>query len=166
MIRFIAFTCTLLTAALCSADTVYQSTDKRGNPEFSDQQRPGARPVEVQPTNTAPGVAPTEQPTSTPEANAFTGYKTINLGVTSSIPNGLAPTTIGIDLQPALQPGHWWQLLLDGSVQAEGKTSSATIERLERGTHQLQLRVINADGAVIGTSVDKEVFVFWPGGNR
>jgi hypothetical protein len=170
MTRFSAFTCTLFASALftaqaCTADTVYQSTDKRGNPVFTDQPQPNARPVEVQPTNTTPSLTPAAPPGSSTE-KAFTGYTRIELGIPSSIPNGLAPTTVGIELQPALQPGHRWQLLMDGASLEMGTGSSATIERLERGTHQFELRVIDASGALIGTSSNKEVFVYWPGKNR
>jgi hypothetical protein len=165
MTRFITFSCVLLASALCVADTVYQSTDKRGNPVFTDQPQPDSRPVEVQPTNTTPSLTPAAAPASS-DGTPFKGYSSIDVGVPSSIPNGLAPTTVGIELKPALQPGHRWQLLLDGAVQEEGSGSSATIDRLERGTHQMQVIVLDATHAVIGTSTSKEVFVFWPGKNR
>ena len=164
MTRLLAFSYMLLVSALCTADTVYQSTDKRGNPVFTDQPQPNARPVELQPTNTTPSLTPTTAPDSSTE-KAFAGYNRIALGVPSSIPNGLAPTTIGIELQPALRPGHGWQLLLDGAVQDEGTGGSTTIDRLERGTHQLELRILDASGAAVGTA-SKEVFVYWPGKNR
>jgi hypothetical protein len=106
--------------------------------------------------------APAPNPT---KENASAGYSRIALGVPSSIPNGLAPTTIGIELQPALRPGHRWQLLLDGALLQEGTGASVTIEQLERGTHQLELQVMDITGAPVG-SVSQEVFVFWPGKNR
>lgn len=169
MTRLSAFSCAffasaLFTAQICTADTVYQSTDKRGNPVFTDQPQPNARPVELQPTNTTPALTPAPAPTSSKE-KAPSSYSRVALGVPSSIPNGLAPTTIGIELQPALQPGHSWQLLLDGAVQEEGTGGSATIERLERGTHQMELRILDAGGKLAG-SASQEVFVFWPGKNR
>lgn len=175
MIRFLAFSCVLfanalftivlLTGQASAADTIYQSTDKRGNPVFTDQPPPNARPVELPPINTTPPIAPAATPGPAP-AKAFAGYSRIDIGVSSTIPNGLAPTTIGIDLQPELQAGHRWQLLLDGAVQEVGSGGSATIDRLERGTHQLELRVLDATGAVVGSSSSKEVFVYWPGGKN
>jgi hypothetical protein len=146
------------------ADTIYQSTDKRGNPVFTDHPQPNARPVELPPINTTPSVVPTEARDTAPAA-AFSGYSRIGVEVPSSIPNGLVSTTIGIVLQPALQPGHSWQLLQDGAVVQEGSGSSATIDRLERGPHQLELRVRDVNG-VIGTSPSKEVFVYMPGGKN
>jgi hypothetical protein len=169
MTRFPVFNCAFFASALfiaqaCAADTVYQSTDKRGNPVFTDQPQPNARPVELQPINTTPGVTPTSAPNPT-KGNASAGYSRVALGVPSSIPNGLAPTTIGIELQPALQPGHRWQLLLDGALLEEGTGGSITIAQLERGTHQLELRVLDINNTQVG-SASQEVFVFWPGKNR
>lgn len=169
MTRLHAFSCafftgTLLIAQACTADTVYQSTDQRGNPVFTDQPQPNARPVELQPINTTPAVTPAPASNS-PKEKTFAGYSRVALGVPSSIPNGLAPTTIGIELQPALRPGHRWQLLLDGAPQEEGTGGSVTIERLERGTHQLELRIFDAVNAPVGFA-SQEVFVFWPGKNR
>jgi hypothetical protein len=167
MNRFIAFSCmfasSFLTTGLQAADTIYQSTDKRGNPVFTDQPKPDARPVELKPTNTTPSLAPfTPLDPSPPEVVAYTS---VGIGVPTSIPNGLAPTSIGIELQPALQPGHRWQLMLDGAIQEEGSDSSVTIERLERGPHQLELRVLDAQGQIMGSST-REVFVYWPGGKN
>jgi hypothetical protein len=164
MIRFFAFSCALLASATAIADTIYQSTDKRGNPVFTDRPQPDAKPVELPPINTTPAVNG-RTPARQPEPDAFAGYSQIGIGVPSSIPNGLAPTTVGIELQPALQPGHYWQLSLDGAVQDQGTGDSVTIDRLERGTHQLELQVLDGQGKVLGTT-SREIFVFWPGGNR
>lgn len=165
MNRSFVFSCTLLACALCGADTVYQSTDKNGHPVFTDQPHPGAKTVEVGPTNTsesAPSVAP---PESQPDAPSV-GYTRVKLNVPSSIPNGLAPTTIGIDLRPPLQPRHRWQLLLDGQAQGEGTEGAVTLDQMERGSHQLQLNVLDAKGNIVGSSPSTEVFVYWPGKNR
>jgi hypothetical protein len=155
----------LLACSLSSAQTVYQSTDKNGNPVFTDQPQPKAKPVELKPINTTPSITPTApNPSETPPA--FAGYKTVQVAMPSSIPNGLAPTTIGIVIQPQLQPNHRWELLLDGQQQAEGQASSATIEQMERGQHQLQLRIVDQNGNAIASSAPTDVFVFWPSKNR
>jgi hypothetical protein len=165
MTRLFAFSCALLACTLCNADTIYQSTDKNGNPVFTDQPAPSAKPIELKPVNTTPAVEPT--PGAQPSMpSTFNKYESIKLGVPSSIPNGLAPVAIGIELQPALQPGHRWQLFVDGNLQDQGTQSSVTIDRLERGQHQFQLQVFDANGALIGSSPSTEVFVYWPGKNR
>ena len=170
MTRFLAFSGALFASVLlinkaCAADNIYQSTDKRGNPVFTDRPQPNAKPVELPPINTTPSLESTT-PGMRPPPNAFAGYSRISIGVPSSIPNGLAPTTIGIDLQPVLQPSHRWQLLLDGSLVEEGSSGSVTIERMERGPHRFELRVLDERGQVIGAPAMQEVFVYWPGGKN
>lgn len=164
MIRTLVFSGTLLACALCGAQTIYQSTDKNDNPVYTDQPRPNAKPVELQPINTTPSVTPSGA--SDPESPAFGGYTEVQLDLPSSIPNGLAPTTIGIRLQPELQPGHRWQLLVDGQLQEEGTGTSVTIERLERGPHRFQLHVFDERGTLVGSAAEVEAFVYWPGGNK
>jgi hypothetical protein len=161
-LRYLTVIC-LSMSALTNAQTVYQSKDARGNPVFTDQPKPGAEKVELKPTNVAPAVRPGT--TSTQAAQEFKGYSRIALSVTNPIPNGLSPTTVGVSIEPALQPGHSWQLKLDGAVVASGTESSATIPRIERGDHTFSLDVIGA-GGVIGSAEPVNVFVFWPGGSE
>lgn len=152
----------LLISAFADAQTVYQSKDAHGNPVFSDQPKPGAKEVEIKSINTTPAVTPTNIPSQT--VNQFKGYSYIGVVVPSSIPNGLTPTNVGITIEPALQPGHSWQLKLDGGVIASGVEGSATIPKLDRGNHTFQVDILGTDG-IVGSSSPVDVFVFWPGGN-
>lgn len=154
-----------LIATTCAAQTVYRTTDSKGRPVFTDQPPPGAKPVELPPVNTTPG-AGAAQPTSPPSQEPFSGYRHVAVLVPGSIPNGLAPVTVGIAIEPALRDGHSWQLLLDGRVTASGRDDSFTFEQLERGPHRLELKVVEAGGAELAHSEPAEVFVFWPGKNR
>jgi uncharacterized protein DUF4124 len=165
MVRIIAGILALLIGSLSYAQTIYQSTDKRGNPVFTDQPQSTAKPVELKPINTTPSITPNTQNQSEP-APAFAGYKSLQLAVPSSIPNGLAPTTIGIVIQPQLQPGHRWELMLDGQQQAEGQAGSVTIDQMERGQHQLLLQIVDQNGNSVASSKPVDVFVFWPSKNR
>lgn len=150
----------LLVSPFVVAQAVYHSKDAKGNPVFSDQPKPGAKEVEVKPTNTTPALAPTY--VSPQAANQFKGYSHIGVEVPRPIPNGLAPTNVGIIIEPALRPGHSWQLNLDGGTVASGVESDATIPKLDRGNHVLQVDVLDG-GRVVGSSEPVEVFVMWPG---
>jgi hypothetical protein len=164
MARIIASVLFLLIASISTAQTVYQSTDKHGNPVFTDQPQPSAKAVELKPINTTPSVAPTTA--ATPETPAFKGYSKVALAVPSSIPNGLAPTTVGIMVEPQLRPGHIWLLSLDGKPLTQGEGASATIGQMERGSHQLLLQIVDGQSNVIGASAPTDVFVYWPSKNR
>lgn len=151
-------------AASCAAQTVYQTTDSKGRPVFTDQPPPGAKAVELPPVNTTPAVAPSAKPgAAKPE---FAGYQQVKVVVPGSIPNGLAPVTVGLAIEPALRDGHSWQLSLDGQPVSQGRADSYTFPKLERGTHQLGLKVFDAFGKEVASSTPVDVFVFWPGKNR
>lgn len=154
-----------LIVAPAFAQTIYRSTDAQGNPVFTDQPTRNAKPIDLPAINTTPAVAPTGARTTTPQAG-FSGYQHVAISVPSSIPNGLAPVTIGIAAQPALQPGHRWRLSLDGTVVAEGEGGSATLDHIERGDHQLSAQIFDQSGALVGESEPTPVFVFWPSKNR
>ncbi|HEY3697899.1 MAG TPA: DUF4124 domain-containing protein [Spongiibacteraceae bacterium] len=153
---------TAMTTPLC-AQTIYQSKDAKGNPVFTDQPKPGAKEVELKSINTTPAVTPGSAPAN--PGSAFSGYSHIGVAVPNSIPNGLAPVTIGISTEPALQPGHSWQLKLDGSVIASGTESSTTVASMPRGDHTLAVDIL-AGGSVIASSESTAIFVFWPSKNR
>lgn len=151
-----------LVSASCCAQTVYRSEDAQGHPVYSDQPPPGAKAVELPPVNTTPGLRTEGQPQQ--QAAPEFKYTKIALEVTNPVPNGLAPVTVGIVIEPQLRPGDSWVLSLDGKHVAQGAGGSYTFQQLERGQHQLQLNVLSA-GSVIG-SASESVFVYWPGKHR
>jgi len=151
-------------AANCAAQTVYRTEDTKGRPVFTDQPPPGSQAVQLPPVNTTPAVAPTSPPA--PPKAEFTGYRQVRVVVPGSVPNGLAPVTVGLAIEPALRDGHAWQLSLDGQVVAQGRGDSYTFPKLERGPHRLDLIVFDANGAQLASSPTAEVFVYWPGKNR
>jgi hypothetical protein len=145
----------------CSAQAdIYQSRDAAGRPVFSDRPVPGAKPVQLPPVNTTPALEPATR--SEAEPNGFSGYSRIGLDITKPVPNGLAPVTVGIVIEPALRAGDSWVLSLDGRRVAEDDSATSyTFQQLSRGQHQLSLQVMRA-GKVVGSATE-QVFVFWPG---
>ena len=52
--------------------------------------------------------------------------------------------TIGVQLQPRLQPGHLLQLVLDGNAYGQpSNVPRLQVVNLDRGEHSLAVRVIN-----------------------
>ena len=53
-------------------------------------------------------------------------------------------------VEPELRQGHRLRLLLNGSAQGAAQTSSAfPLTAVERGEHQLQLQIVDADGSIV-----------------
>ena len=156
--------CAVALTGLVAAETVYQSKDAEGKPVYTDQPSSGATPVELGPLNTTPAVAPQAAPPPQQQARPG-GYAIVAIQVTNPIPNGLAPTTVGIVTEPALRRGDRWNLMLDGQVAASGTGSSATIPTISRGDHTLELHVVRG-GGLVGSSGPKHIFVYWPSKSR
>jgi len=153
--------CLAALTGLAAAQAVYKSQDAQGNPVYTDQPHPGAKELELKPVNTTQAVMPSSVPMQ--QAAPVKTYTKIGIDVTSPIPNGLAPTTVGIIIEPALRSGDSWQLKLDGDIVASGASGSATIPTIARGNHALQVDVLSG-GNIVGSSGPVEIFVFWPGG--
>lgn len=140
------------------AQTIYRGKDAKGAPVFTDQPRPGDRPVELPPINTAP--APTAMPAmGGSQPSAFAGYSQIAVSAPGSVPNAFSPVNVSISIEPALQPGHLWQLRLDGAFIAAGRESGYTFARLEAGLHTLSLSIVGDSGEVLGEASPVSVLV-------
>lgn len=147
-----------------AADSVYRQVDKEGRVIYTDQPSAEAEPVDLPPANTTPSVTPSA-PEAAPERTESDAYRSIDIREPGSIvPNGLAGATVIVDLEPELQQGHRLQVLLDGDVIASGNQSSVILQRLPRGSHTLEVRILSRQQVLI--AAQRDIFVYWPGGNR
>jgi len=60
--------------------------------------------------------------------------------------------SVSVKSNPALQNGHSLVVLVDGKEYATSNTNSITLNGLERGTHSLQVRIVNSDGSIVKSS--------------
>jgi len=150
----------LCMSLLAGAQTVYQGKDASGKPVFTDQPRPGDKPVELQPPNTLPAVNP-----APPQRKSvvFEGYS-VALSAAGSVPNEHVPVPVSITIEPALRESDMWMLQLDGATVAEGREATYTFESLARGQHTLSLQVVDAAGAVLGEAEPVSIYVQFQGG--
>ena len=52
--------------------------------------------------------------------------------------------------EPVLHPGHGYRLLLDGQVVgAAGRSPVFALENVDRGTHQLAVEIVDAQGRIV-----------------
>jgi len=155
--RVLILYCLLVLTSVAHA-AVYKWTDADGNVQFSDKPHPGAEEVkglELQ-TYEAPPVKESESPKEAPQKE-FAGYKNVeilapandetiwdNIG-TISVKVGLVP-----DLQVAL--GHKVVLSVDGSPSEGAAATDFTLPNMDRGTHSIQVIVVDKSGAKLSTS--------------
>ncbi len=140
--------CLLLAAALPAAAQIYKYTDANGNTVFTNQPPDGtaSEKVELPPTN-AIQAQPQSQPAGT-EASAeqVASYQVVEL---TGIPDEEAMRanngtfSVGVRLEPRLQPGHSLRLRLDGEPYGQpANVPRLQVVNADRGEHSLAVDVL------------------------
>lgn len=143
--------CLLCALALPAAAEIYKYTDANGNTVFTNQKPEGqnAEAVNLPPTNTVEAQQPTRPLESDNPEQAASRYSVLQL---TDIPSEEAlranngTFSVGVQLEPRLQPGHRLRLLLDG--QPYGQASNVPrlqLVNVDRGEHSLAVEVLSGD---------------------
>lgn len=168
-----------------AASRIYKTVDENGNVVFTDQPpRPGetGESVELTTGNTftpPPRPAQTgsdgsvsledwleggegarEDGESEEGGGSVTSYQ--SLAITSpandaAVRENAGNVTISAAIQPSLAVGHIMQVYLDGQLRQQGFTTSFQLVNLDRGTHNVQVRVVDQSG---NTLIASEPSVF------
>ena len=108
------------------------------------------------PRNVTPPVSPVPPPPGSnpvPEAQAFQGYTAIAIvqpGPGTTVRSNEGNVPVAIALQPDLQAGHRVVLFLDDvAVSGNFDALAIDISGVERGTHQLRARIVDAAGRTL-----------------
>jgi hypothetical protein len=134
---------------------------------FSDRPEPGARQVELSGSPRIGSLAPVPgqtapRPTSPREQAGPVRYQAdiVNPAEQETLWNTGGVVTVQTRFQPGLQPGHRYDVLLDGQRRNVNTTSgSVVLPDVFRGAHTLQLLVIDAAGAELTRSAPRTFFV-------
>lgn len=136
-----------------ASNKVYKTTDDHGRPVFTDRASEGAQEVEVDKPMTFPAREFAEDyrqftPLSDDdEAPSGPPYGT--MAITSptndeAIRNNAGNMEVTFRLSPGLKQGHELRLLMDGAVvQNVASSEPIALTNVDRGTHTLQLEVVN-----------------------
>lgn len=146
------------------AQTIYRTTDARGNVVFTDDPARGGEPVELEPLTVVParevlaprtpvvreesGLRPRRDP-----GQPFMPYDAFSILApepASTLPTGAAGhVQVRLGIRPALREDHRVRLLVDGRVsQSAMHTDTFLLANLDRGEHRLQAELLDAAGAV------------------
>ncbi|WP_122663925.1 DUF4124 domain-containing protein [Pseudomonas viridiflava] len=136
---------------------VYTYTDAQGNKVFTDQPHKNAKRVEILPSNSTSGSPPprTVQKSTPTRDKPRPMFRYDLLRVLVPEPDATVRSTEGemiatITSDPALQPGHTYQLLLDGKPVAQaGRSPVFPLKNIDRGTHQIAAQILDDKGRVL-----------------
>lgn len=148
----------LLALAAPANAGIYSYIDADGNRVFTD--RPtgqAAEQIELKPSNAMPALPPAAPPTAAPgpAATAAIRYQLqiVSPAEDETIRSNAGDLLVSASGDPAPLAGHGYQLLLDGEpLSTAGPQTHFELHNVNRGTHRLQLRVIDANGRELARS--------------
>lgn len=135
---------------------VYRTVDENGNMIFSDTPVAGAEKIRVDQIKTvAPDQIPKFEYTSPPKAvDAYSRLEIVSPEHDSVIQSDNGNVTVSAALEPALnlRAGHYLVLYLDGNEAASGTSPQFILSNMERGTHTLNISVVDQSGKQVISS--------------
>ncbi|HEY9181754.1 MAG TPA: DUF4124 domain-containing protein [Gammaproteobacteria bacterium] len=148
-----------LSATTAASAPAWRWVDANGQVHFSDRPVPGAQQVELSGaqgfgTQVAQGAAPrggATQPGDTPPP--YRSIEVVSPADQEVLWNIGAQLTVQVQFQPALQPGHRYDLIYDGQPRnLTATTTRVVLPDVFRGTHTLQVVVTDSSGVVVQRS--------------
>lgn len=145
----------LLALAFPAAGQIYSYIDEQGNRAFTD--RPAGRAVEQvksSPTNSMPAMpivvpAPSRNKADAEPAAFYRQLNILQPDPDATIRDNAGSLVVSVSSEPALQPGHQYQLLLDGNPLTASDSAILALEYVDRGSHQLTVEIIDSQGKTL-----------------
>lgn len=144
----------LLVFALPAAAQIYKYTDASGNTAYSNQPPNGtkAETVELPPLNSVETVVPAAPPPLPATQNqnrnqqSAAAYQVLalkDLPEDEALRANNGSFTVGVAIEPRLQPGHLLQLVVDGAPYGQPTNiPRLQVVELDRGEHSLSVQVL------------------------
>ncbi|MGE8496714.1 MAG: DUF4124 domain-containing protein [Pseudomonas sp.] len=159
------FLCLLL-ISLPSWAGVYTYIDAEGNRVFTDKPRSSTyERVDLPTTNSMNGQVNTPPPVKQQELTAEVArYQVLRILVPepdATIRDGAGNLIVTADSEPGLFAGHNYRLILDGQPVGEpGRSPVFPLQNIDRGTHQLAIEVIDAQGRTVERTPNQPFHMF------
>ncbi len=129
---------------------VYRSVDEDGNIVYTDKPSPDAEKIKIDKVQTIPaGDSNFEYtpPEKSAEA-AYTKLEIVNPESDHVFTGNTGDVTVSVDIQPALNTKRGDRLILtmDGKKAGDSTSTSFNLTNLDRGTHTIEVYVVNKGG--------------------
>jgi hypothetical protein len=153
-----------LSGTAASGAPAWTWTDANGTVHFSDRPEPGARQVELAGAQGFGSGAPARiaaRATSPGEPAAlYQGIDIVSPAQQETLWNIGTVLNVQVRFQPDLQSGHRYDLLLDGQRRNVNTTNPrVALPNVVRGTHTLEIVIIDAAGTELTRSAPRTFFV-------
>ncbi len=153
--RIWLFLLLISTLVPCGARDVYRSVSEDGIVIYSDTYLPGSERVSVSDHGGAVKKQdkPVENPESSVTADSNSQYQSFSIAQPENdetIRSNEGIVSVGLSLSPTLDEGHVIHVYVDGSkLETDITTTQFSLNALNRGTHSLQAKIVDAEGAVL-----------------
>jgi hypothetical protein len=153
-----------LSGTTATAAPAWTWVDANGTVHFSDRPQPGARQVELAGAQGFGfGATARSGPRATSPGDPAAPYQSIDIvspAQQETLWNIGTVLNVQVRFQPALQPGHRYDLVLDGERRNVNTTNQrVALANVFRGTHTLEVVAIDASGAELMRSPPRTFFV-------
>ncbi len=152
----------LITVTFPVTAEVYRSVDAQGNVTFSDEATKNAEVVNVKPVTTITlpkldDVTGNTQPAAT-RSDASARYNSVSFSAPNdheAFHSGSGDVEFRVISDPALRPGHKFEVELDGQPVGQSTSGSVIVRNVFRGTHRADVRIVNRNGlpVMLGDSI-------------
>ncbi|MCG6200206.1 DUF4124 domain-containing protein [Psychromonas antarctica] len=148
----------IFSSATALADTkIYHWVDEQGKSYFSDTAPPGAKEISISHQNLLLHSQVTKPKKDTPTALDQLQKTAIEYQATITSPlddvalrSNAGTINIQVSTTPEKKNNQKLQLFLDGKALGEPQISpSISAQNIDRGTHQLQVQLLDEDGALL-----------------
>ena len=146
----------LLLAGSLALAQAYRWVDENGVVHYSDRPQAGAEEVELEsapaisipaPRRAAPAAASAADERQEPAAG-YDSLEVVSPAAEETLWNIGGVLNVSLDVQPTLQQGHQLRVYFDGTPQLVNGTQFQ-LQEVYRGTHNLQVEVIDANGQLM-----------------
>lgn len=146
---------------------VYRIVNPDGSVTFTDQPVQGAEKLDLPPvmTYSAPKMrapAPAGQGANGSGGQSYSRFVIASPAPETTIRDNAGNVSMVVQVEPSLQVerGHRIQFMVDGVDQGEPVDSAGiTFQNVDRGSHTLSARIVDADGTTLETTPPVTVFV-------
>lgn len=153
----------LLSPGSAMASEIYRHVDENGNVTFSDEPMDDdseAMELKSLPEMNLPDPAERNKRSNHDEdqekpIDEQQGYQTIEITAPehdSAFWRGDGLVVVRFQSQPSLRRGHRYALELDGEQIKKGRSTTFTLDSMNRGTHELVVHVVDANGETVSSS--------------
>jgi hypothetical protein len=153
--RVIAILTVALFAMAAAAEEVYKTTDEAGNVIYSDKPSPDAETITIQEAQTVPAdkASPFEYKPP-PPGQAYTKLEIASPANDEAIrpedENSVVQVTARVT--PQFRGQDAYVFTLDGKEHKTGKSASISLTGLDRGTHQVSVKIVDPEGKTMISS--------------